>query len=166
MSETWDEYCAENDLTRLLDVIRRDGGDAPGCHWGTRSWMFERPAVALALVFEDASGDDYSDPDLMDGVMSQIVNDSEGRMAYTIINGRHALPADFFDWLEYEEFTDSDEQLEKIISYLQRMANGWAADRRVWCVAVVADPDRRAPWKTLCDLAWEAIFDYWDNKEA
>lgn len=168
--KTWRDYCAANDLTRLLDVIHADTGRAPCCHWGTRRYDFDRYAVALALAFEDGCGGDYSDPDLMDGVMSQIVNDSEGRCAYTIMNSRHAYPPDFLDWLDPELFTDNDEHLEARFSDIASMASAhWQSihNLRLEVSAPWFDWDsaETAPFHHANDLKWGAVTDYWAEKE-
>lgn len=168
---TWDEFVAQHErLGELVAAFRADqertgGGGTPCCHWGRHSDDLERVVAAYCLIIEDANGDDYTDPDLMDSMVGMFVNDGDGHHAYYIIRDRHVLPDGFFNYLDTDRFTDGDEVLEAKLAIADRVASkAYRAmgeeQERYGCFA-----ERVCIFQAGIDVMWSEIFDYWDEKE-
>ena len=83
-------YTDENgDPQNAYDYLLKDGNLAvPGGRYGSDTRDCAEIAILLFVVFVDANGEDSVD--LLDDMMSQVVNDGD-EVCWTILDNRHAL---------------------------------------------------------------------------
>lgn len=83
-------YTDENgDPQNAYNYLMKDGNLAvPGGRYGSDTRDCAEIAILLFVVFVDANGEDSVD--LLDDMMSQVVNDGD-EVCWTILDNRHAL---------------------------------------------------------------------------
>lgn len=100
-------YALTDEMRTAYDIAVGDGGatfsrygdDAEDCAWY---------AVAIAYVHADANGADPTDPDLLDSLMSVVVNDHD-EVQYTISSYRYAIPAAVLAHLDPDLFLTEEQ---------------------------------------------------------
>lgn len=140
----------------LLTEIRKDQGDAPCCHWGRYAWDWTRSAFAYVVSIVPEL-DDHDD--LVRDLVGFVVNDSDGRLARTIISLRHNWPAGLAEWLDTDDFLDGNEPLMMVRDALQQVASA------IFHTEAESVVGRLNPWAYTYPVLWDLIFDYWDEKE-
>lgn len=147
--------------TTIHAYIQKDMGDAPCCHWGTKTW--DTFAVLYCGILWLEGGSEPCDPAL-DGDIGRVVNDSDGMCATTVVRYRHVLPDGWQEFMDVEDFASAtrDETVAKIVDTAIEVG------RR--CTKAIEPLDPRGLrygliYNEAWAVAWAAVFEHYDNED-